>query len=131
MTEEKMIAPPAILQLPGHEAQPARVEMVYRRTSGRLTRAILSLVVFWGLIPIVFFIPPHLPWALAAFVLGLYFAWSNLKGSFVVRNFEGNCPRCGSKLDIKPGTKVSLPHKMVCYHCHHEPKLLVDHGFIK
>lgn len=120
------ISPPAILRLPGHEPTPAQARVIYRPRSLRLSRAILSLALFWGLAPVVFFIPPHLPWVLTALAFGVYFAYANWTGTYEVRTFEGTCPRCGSVLEIKPGNKISLPHKMVCYRCHHEPRLLMS-----
>jgi hypothetical protein len=120
---ERLLAPPARLRLPAHEPTPARAEVVYRPRSVRLTRALLSLAGFWALVPIVFFLPPHLPWALAAFALGIYFAWANWTGSYEVRTLQGACPRCGNALAVKPGAKISLPHKITCYNCHHEPHL--------
>lgn len=117
------ITPPARLSLGGHDPAPARVEVVFRPSSLRLRRAALSLGAFWVLIPIVFFIPPHLPWVLIAFGLGVYFAYSNWSGTHEVRSFEAGCPRCGKGLEIKPGSRIRPPHKLVCYACHHQPRL--------
>lgn len=122
---EKVLAPPARLTLAGHEPTPARAEVVYRPRSARLTRALLSLFGFWALAPLVFFLPPHLPWALAAVAAGIYFGWTNWAGTYQVRSVEGACPRCGNPLTVKPGAKISLPHKIVCYNCHHEPHLQI------
>jgi hypothetical protein len=126
MSEEKVITPPAILRLPGHESAPARAEAVFRPRSVRLTHALLSLALYWGLTPVVALIPPHLPWALTAFGLGIYFAWANWRGEYKIRRFEGACPRCGNELEIEEGSKISLPHRMTCYNCHHEPVLYMD-----
>ena len=120
---ERVVTPPAQLRLPGHEPTPVQAEVLYRPRSVRLTRALLFLGGFWVLAPIVFFIPPHIPWALLAFGAGIYFAWANWSGSYEVRTLEGTCPRCGNPLSVKPGSKISLPYKMTCYHCHHEPQL--------
>lgn len=120
---ERLISPPARLKLPGHEPTPARAEVLLRPRSQRLTRALLPLLGFWALIPVVFFIPPHLPWALAAFALGVYFAYTNWSGAYEARLVEGACPRCGSALSVRPGTKIGIPHRMTCYHCHHHPEL--------
>lgn len=118
---KRIIAPPARLRLSGHGAAPARAEVVYRPQSVRITRGVLSLLGFWALVPIVFFIPPHLPWALAAFTLGIYFGWTNWRGALVVRTLEADCPRCGNRLTVEPGTKIRMEHAVTCYECHHEP----------
>jgi hypothetical protein len=42
-----------------------------------------------------------------------------------VQRFEGACPRCDNPLPLPPGSRIRLPHRMVCYKCHHEPLLEV------
>lgn len=118
---KQIIAPPTRLRLSGHGATPARAEVVYRPQSVRFARGLSSLLGLWALVPIVFFIPPHLPWALAAFTLGIYFGWTNWRGGFVVQTLEAECPRCGNALTVEPGTKIRAEHAVTCYACHHEP----------
>ena len=113
----------ARLTLPGHSPVPAAVELRHRPRQKRMMRAVGMLVLFWALVPLVFFIPPHLPWALGAFAAGIYFALRNWRGEYVVDSFSGSCPRCGQPLKIAPGALVRLPHTVTCYNCHHEPGL--------
>ena len=113
----------ARLTLRGHDPQPAGLRVVYRTPRTRAMKALLSLLGFWVLAPIAFFIPPHFPWALLAVVAGIYFAFRQWNGEYVVEEFSGNCPRCGALLSLAPGSRIRLPHKMVCYQCHHEPVL--------
>lgn len=121
-------ARPARLLLPGHDPTPAQAELIYRTKKSRTVKALVSLLGFWILTPIVALIPPHIPWALLAFLAGIYFAWSNLRGSYHVQQLEGDCPRCGNHLAVKPGSRISLPHKMTCFVCHHEPVFEVERG---
>ena len=123
---EPLLTPPSRLVLPGHDPTPARTEITYRPRSLRLTRALTFLVGFWALAPLVFFIPPHVPWALAAVLLGVYFAWTHWTRTYRVRSVRGSCPRCGSALAVEAGTRIRLPFRMTCYQCHHEPRLEVD-----
>lgn len=124
MAESKrLIASPATLRLPGHEPTTGRAELVFWPRRARMTRAAVLLLGFWVLVPIVALVPPHLPWALGAFAAGIYFAWSSWTGTHEVKALEGTCPRCGSVLTIKPGTRIRLPHRMNCYTCHHHPQL--------
>jgi hypothetical protein len=118
----------ALLTLAGHEPRAGSIEVTYRPPRARMTRALLALLGFWALIPLVFFIPPHLPWVLAAFTAGVYFAWRNWAGEYVVRSFTGVCPRCGAQLSLAPGTRIRLPHAITCYQCHHHPVLQVQPG---
>ncbi|MGH7505755.1 MAG: hypothetical protein ACRELX_08890, partial [Longimicrobiales bacterium] len=51
----------------------ADLVLIERPASWRMTRALLSLLIGWGLIPVVIFIPPHFPWVIGGFVGGIYF----------------------------------------------------------
>ena len=116
---------PARLSLRGHEPRPAVLEVVYRSPRTRATRAILSLLGLWVLTPIVAIVPPHIPWAILAFVGGIYLAYRQWTGEYEVHRFEGVCPRCAAPLPLPSGSRIRLPHRMVCYSCHHEPVLEV------
>ena len=114
---------PAKLSLRGHEATSATLEAEAVPRPTRTRRAVLRLLGFWILVPIVAFIPPHIPWIILAFVMGIYYAHQHWTGEYVVQSFTGVCPRCGNALTIKPGSRIHLPHKMTCFNCHHEPIL--------
>jgi hypothetical protein len=60
--------------------------------------------------------------ALPFFMLGAV-TWRSFRGRYRVQRFRGECPRCGAELTVQPGTPIDLPHPLVCYACHHEPKL--------
>lgn len=120
-----VISPPARTSLRGHEPRPAEISLEQRSRQTRMTRSILTLLGFLILAPIVFFIPPHIPWALLAVGAGFYFAWRQWSGEYIVHGFAGQCPRCESSLEIKPGEKIKLPLEMDCYECHHKPVLTV------
>ncbi|HET6762553.1 MAG TPA: hypothetical protein VFH27_02750 [Longimicrobiaceae bacterium] len=60
--------------------------------------------------------------ALPFFTIGAL-AWRSLRGRYLVRSFRGDCPRCSQPLTVEPGSTIGLPHPLVCYHCHHEPRL--------
>jgi hypothetical protein len=111
--------------LAGHDAVPAQAEVEYRSSRTRLARSLLTLLGFWALAPLVFFIPPHIPWVLIAIGGGIYFSIRQWRGEFILRSFAGECPRCHSPLTIEPGTRIRLPHAMDCFTCHHEPALEV------
>lgn len=116
---------PGRLSLRGHEPTPATLEAEAVPRGTRTRRAVLNLLGFWVLIPIVAFIPPHIPWVIAAFVAGIYFAYQHWKGEYVVQGFTGDCPRCSNALTIKQGSRVHVPHTITCFNCHHEPVLTI------
>lgn len=113
----------ARLTLFGFGATPATIEATVRTRSERGRRAIAMLAACWAAIPIVFFIPPHLPWALGAFAAGIFLARRRWIGEYVVHGFDGRCPRCGHALSLKPGSLLRLPCAVTCFHCHHDPWL--------
>ena len=121
-----MPSAPARLALRGHEPRPAVLEVVYRSPRSRAARALLALVGLWALAPVVALVPPHVPWALLAFLAGIYLAVRQWTGEYVVERFEGSCPRCAAPLTLQPGSRIRIPHRLVCYACHHEPVLEAD-----
>jgi hypothetical protein len=117
------IAPSAQITLRAHPPAPARVEIEYQSSMHRMLRAAFWVVICWSLMPWTFIVPPHYPWALAAFVAGVYLGFHHWNGRYVVRTFSGSCPRCGRPLALKPGSRINLPHTLTCFGCHHEPVL--------
>lgn len=113
------------LELPGSGTGSARVEVTHQPRGARGLRAMGVILVSWALIPLVFFIPPHLPWVLLAFFGGLFVAWRLWRGTFLVRTFEGDCPRCGEPLKLDPGTRIRSRHTLDCFNCHRQPDLVV------
>lgn len=122
------LAPPAFVTLRAHRPAPARVELAYRPTRGRLLRAIFCLAICWGAIPFIIWIPPHYPWTISAFLGGVFLAHRCWTGRYRIRSFAGICPRCGSTLSLGIERTVDLPHTLTCYNCHFEPRLEVELG---
>lgn len=115
--------PGARIVLGGHPSRPAR--LVARRYPGwaRLART-LALAVLWAgstVGTLVFTFDPFV--ATFPLVLGGSLVYRSWKGRFRVEEFQAACPRCGEELRLEPGSRINLPHPMVCYHCHHEPEL--------
>lgn len=117
--------PEAWLELPGSGTAPVEVEVSFQPRGARVVRALVALLGSWALIPLVFFVPPHLPWVLAAFFGGLFLAWRFWRGDYLVRSFRGDCPRCGTVLELKPGTRIRGRHTLDCYACHRHPDLVL------
>jgi hypothetical protein len=111
------------LKLRGYGTSAAVVELTYRSPKTRLTSAVLMLVGCWLLAPLVFFVPPHIPWALTAIVAGLYLAYRRGTGEFLVHSLEAKCPNCGEPVKMKPNQYLRLPRAVPCFNCHHEPVL--------
>lgn len=120
--------PPARVTLRAYRPAPARVELVYRPAGRRLLRTALILVLFWGSIPAVLWVPPHYPWVVGALACGAFLAHREWTGRYRVRAFAGLCPRCSRPLHLGVDRAISLPHQLTCYGCHFEPQLEVRFG---
>jgi hypothetical protein len=121
-------SPAARILLRGHDSRPAHLEVVRfsplgwaMRTTGYvgawMTGTLASFALTWD--PFVTLVP---------FAVGMAYAWRAFRGRYLVRAFRGECPRCETPLEVKTGAKIALPHALVCYHCHHEPLLVLAPG---
>jgi hypothetical protein len=115
--EERIESPPARLEAFGFTASPATVRVVRRSTSWRMTRALLSLFLGWGLAPVVALIPPHIPWAAGAIIGGGWFAWRFSRERVTLLDYEGACPRCGERVHSEGGVPVTASHAVHCPSC--------------
>jgi hypothetical protein len=115
----------ARIVLAGHRDTVARVDVSEVPLRRRVART-LVLAAFWGSITAaVFFITVFDPFmtSMPAFVgaASVYRSW---RGRYELHAFQARCPRCASELKVKPNAKVSAPHPLVCYACHHQPELV-------
>lgn len=122
------LAPRAQVTLRAHTSAPARVELVRRSAAGRFLRAAGWLLLCWGSVPFLLWIPPHYPWVGAALLAGVYLAHRSWTGRYGVRSFAGICPRCGSPLSLGVDRIIDLPHTLTCFSCHFEPRLEIRLG---
>jgi hypothetical protein len=125
LSSRRALAPLAHLTLRAHPPAPARVELAYRPPLARLYRTLGWLLLCWGSIPLLLWVPPHYPWIAGAFVAGAYLAHRTWTGRYSIRSFAGICPRCGSPLSLGRDRTIDLPHTLTCFHCHFEPQLEV------
>jgi hypothetical protein len=115
----------ARIVLPGHADTVARVDVSEVPVRARVLRTIV-LAAFWGTLTVaVFFITIFDPFmtSMPAFVgaASVYRSW---RGRYALHAFQACCPRCAAELKVKPNAKVSAPHPLVCYACHHQPELV-------
>jgi hypothetical protein len=125
MSENRQL-PLALVTLRAHRPAPAQIDLVYRPAPGRLARTLLRLLLCWGAIPLLVWVPPGYPWIVGAFVAGIYLAYGSWTGRYLVHSFAGICPRCGHPLSLGVDRAISLPHTLTCFHCHFEPRLEVN-----
>ena len=125
MAQRRSGVPLAHVTLRAHQPAPARIELSYQPLPRRLLRTALSILVFWGAIPFLIWLPPHYPWVVLSFCAGIYLAYREWNGRYRVYSFAGICPRCGRAVSLGLDRAISLPHTLTCFHCHFEPRLEV------
>lgn len=118
--------PPAALELFGFAPTPARVQVMARSTAWRVGHAFGYLFLCWACIGVVMWVPPHFPWILTAFFLGIFFFVKYIRQRYTLVSLEGTCPRCGQAQSIKKPTRLAIPHRIYCPSCHQPLLLIVD-----
>lgn len=111
---------PAQIELFGFAPTTARIEVIARSRGWRVSRTLIALLIAWGAIPIVFWLPPHFPWVLGAFGVGIYLAWKYLTQYQTMLSLQGSCPKCGAALSIDKPASLRTPHKLSCADCHND-----------
>jgi hypothetical protein len=115
----------ARIVLPGHADTEARVEMEAVPLRGRVTRTLL-LAAAWGTVTTAtFFITVFDPFmtSLPA-LLGAASVFRAWRGRYLLAAFAAACPRCSAQIALEPRARVAASHALVCYNCHHEPRLV-------
>lgn len=128
-SDERAAGRSAFVVLPGHPDTRAKVEVEAVTLAARVART-AGMGALWGSITVAtFFITMFDPFMTSLPTLvGTMAVYRSWRGRFRVRGFEAACPRCGTEIRMKPEVCVSLPHPLVCYACHHEPRLVFAAG---
>lgn len=109
----------ARLVFAGGEAAPARARVIERSPAWRRSSALMQLG-WWLLIPIVFWIPPHVPWVLLVLGIGGYRAIERFREARTLVSLHGACPRCGTEQEFTETGRMKHPHRVHCAHCRWE-----------
>ncbi len=112
------IFPPAHLDLFGFPRTPARVVVIPRSVAWRVGHALGYLGLSWACIAVVMWVPPHFPWILTAFFLGIFFFVKYIRQRYTLMELEGKCPKCGAPQTLKQPTRLAAPHRIYCPSCH-------------
>ena len=117
---------PARITLFGFDVVPANARIEARSVGWRVLRASIALASGLIVAPVVFLVPPHAPWALGAFGIGLLTARRRWAEVHTLHFFEGACPRCGEGVSLSHPVRLRYPHPISCPSCHYELTLSVD-----
>lgn len=122
------VSPPAHIELFGFPRTTARIVVIPRSAGWRIGHAVGGLLLSWACIGIVMWVPPHFPWILTAFFLGIFFFVKYIRQRYTLVELEGRCPKCGAPLTIRKPTRLGLPHRLHCTVCHQAPLLRAEVG---
>ena len=118
MAEELSRIPevPARLVFMGGASSEARARVIERSAAWRRSQAVKDLLLLL-LVPVVFFIPPHIPWVLLVIFLALFRAFNHNREHATLLSLHGTCPKCGAEQDFSELGRMGNPHKVTCAHC--------------
>jgi hypothetical protein len=123
---QPIACPAARIVLPGHPDADAEVEVSVYPFRFRVARTFGYLALWLGSTATALVVTFGDPFLTAIpFILGVVGVHRSWRGRFRVARFAGACPRCRTALKLSEGAKISTPHDLVCYHCHHEPHLVL------
>jgi hypothetical protein len=113
------------LQVFGHEDTTAELKVVPRGAGWRATRA--GGFILGGLLaaPVVALLPPHVAWAMAAVLTGLFFGLRKWAERHTLMELSGPCPRCGATIHVGSATRLRNPWTVSCESCRHAATLTV------
>lgn len=110
---------PARLVFAGGAWSEARARVIERSAAWRRSSALIQLG-WWLLAPVVFWIPPHLPWVLAVLAVGAVRAMNRHREFRTLVSLRGPCPRCGTEQEFRETGRMRQPHVVHCAHCRWE-----------
>ena len=110
---------PARLVFAGGERSEARARVIERSPSWRRSAALMQLG-WWLLAPVVFWIPPHVPWVLLVLGIGAVRALNRFREHRTLVSLRGACPRCGTEQEFGETGRMKQPHTVHCAHCRWE-----------
>src|SRR4051812_21145818 len=107
---------PARLVFMGGKSSEARARVIERSAAWRRSQAIKDLLLLL-LVPVVAFIPPHIPWVLIVIGLAFFRAFNHSREYRTLLSLHGPCPKCGTEQDFTELGRMGNPHKVTCANC--------------
>jgi hypothetical protein len=115
----------ARVKLADHPVTPANLRIIDRPGWSRVLRSVVLALLIPPVALVAFLIPPHGEPFFLAIGLGVYFVYREATTRYVVQAFSGSCPRCGSALTLKKGSRLTAARRVPCYGCHFHPTIEV------
>ncbi|HEY0020709.1 MAG TPA: hypothetical protein VGC13_30700 [Longimicrobium sp.] len=119
MTQPAVPEVPARLVFAGGEWTEAHARVIERTPGWRRSSALTQLGL-WLLAPVVFWIPPHVPWVLLVLGLGAVRALNRFREHRTLVSLRGACPKCGTGQEFGETGRMKQPHTVHCASCRWE-----------
>jgi predicted RNA-binding Zn-ribbon protein involved in translation (DUF1610 family) len=119
MTAAEIPEVPARLVFATGEWREARARVIERTPAWRRSSALMQLGI-WLLAPVVFWIPPHIPWVLTVLAVGAVRALNRFREHRTLVSLHGACPRCGNEQAFRELGRMKQPHTVHCAACQWE-----------
>jgi hypothetical protein len=110
---------PARLVFAGGEWSEARARVIERSAAWRRSAALMQLG-WWLLAPLVFWLPPHIPWVLLVLGIGAFRALNRFREYRTLVSLRGACPKCGTEQEFRELGRMKQPHAVHCAACRWE-----------
>jgi len=115
---------PARLVFAGGQWSEARARVIERTPAWRRSSALMQLG-WWLLVPIVVWIPPHIPWVLLVLAVGGMRALNRFREFRTLVSLRGPCPKCGTEQEYREVGRMKQPHTVHCANCKWELQVQV------
>ncbi len=119
MTAPEIPEVPARLVFADGTWSEARARVIERTAAWRRSSVLMQLGI-WLLAPVVFWIPPHVPWVLTVLAVGAVRALNRFREHRTLVSLHGACPRCGAEQDFRELGRMRQPHTAHCPACRWE-----------
>jgi hypothetical protein len=110
---------PARLTFAGGAASEGRARVIERSDAWRRSSALAQLA-WWLLVPVVVWLPPHVPWVLLVLGVGGFRAINRFRERRTLVSLRGPCPKCGTEQEFRETGRMKRPHAVHCAHCRWE-----------
>jgi hypothetical protein len=86
----------------------------------------MSILIGWGMIPVVALVPPHFPWVIVAFIGGAWFARRYARERFTLLELIGKCPQCSTDIRSGKQSAFQVTEPIDCPGCRQSLLLAMD-----
>jgi hypothetical protein len=109
---------PVVFSFSGQQST-GSARILERSDAWRRASAMRELLI-WLLVPVVFFIPPHIPWVLLVLGMGAFRAFGRMRERATILSIRGTCPKCGTEQEFAETGRMKYPHTVTCASCRWE-----------